>query len=246
MEYRSQKQVKKASDPRLNLEACIELEQEKVTRSRVLFHGIRFNLNKDILQRIEHAQQIGDTLTISSKLLADWRYYALIDTENRLQSGLTFCTYYRLGESNLALMRSIISLDGDIINQIRNDCLERPHFSRQIASAHYWLIQQLIEQLRLETLIKLNQLLTLLCWSLALLIAAAMVIPFMPIFLENPWMVLAAVIMTLLFQVGLQRLVGLFLPTIRRWVWRWILSGLLSHKPNSKRRAKGILAWLVS
>lgn len=245
--HRTQKQFQQASDrDDLNLEGCIQIEQERITRSRVLLDGIRFNLNKDILHRINQAQESGYRLDIAPKLLADWRYYALIDTENRWQSGLTFSTYYRVGESNLVLMRSMIGLDGEIIQQIRSDCLERPKFCRQIAAAHYWLIEQLLSQLPLGRLAKLNQLLKVICWLVALLMLVIMVIAFIPLFLENPWLVLIALAIAGLLQLGLQRLVWLFFPAIRRWVWRQILSGLLSPKPSSKKMAKGMLAWLGS
>ncbi|HBB30878.1 MAG TPA: hypothetical protein DDZ80_12950 [Cyanobacteria bacterium UBA8803] len=230
---------------RLNLDAYIKIEQERISRSRVLLHGIRFTLDKEILQRIKQAKQMGYRLDISRPLLTDLRYVSLIDSENRLQSGLAFCTYYCRGESEEALMRSVISLDGDIVNQIRSDCLERPNFCRELASAHYWLIEQLLTQLRLGALVRLNLLLSLLCWGLALLIVGAMVILALPDFLNNPWMFLVALVMVCLLEAGLQRLLRLFLPTIRRWVWRRLLLGLLSHKPRSKQITKRLLAWLV-
>jgi len=233
----------KASDRHgLNLEPYINVDKERISRTRVLFHSIRFNLNKDVLQRVQLAQETGLNLYISRELLADLRYYALVGGENRLQSGLTFYTYYLRGGSEEALMRSVISTDGDIIHQIKSDCLERPNFCRQIASAHYWLIDQLMSQLRLKALLRLNQL----SWGLSLLIVAATVIRYIQQFMEaNPLLLLAPVLMSWLLQVGLQRLLLLLLPTVRRWALRQLLSGLLSRKPLKKKMAKGIMGWLV-
>ncbi len=239
--YRQHSQ--KASDrDGLNLEPYIKVDKEKIARKRFLIHGIRFNLDKDILQKIQQAQHTGRHLHISRELLTDLRYYALLEEDNHLQSGLTFCTYYLRSGSEEALMRSVISADGDIFHQIKSDCLERPNFCRRIASAHYWLIEQLMSQLRLRTLLRLNQL----SWGLSLLIVAATVIPFLwPLMAANPWLLLAPVVMCWLLQVVLKRLLRLLSPTITRWALRRVLSGWLSRKPLEKNIAKGILAWLV-
>ncbi|MFB8790881.1 MAG: hypothetical protein U7123_19015 [Potamolinea sp.] len=239
----SQQQFPKKSDINsLNLEQYIKVEKEKIARNRVLFHSIRFNLDKDILKSIQSAQETGQKLEISRELLGDLRYYALIDGENRLQSGLTFYTYYVSDNFAEALIRTVISTDGDIFHQIKNDCLESPNFGLEIASAHYWLIDQLLGQLRLQALIKLN----FLSWSLSLLIVGASVIPNIQKFIDNPWLMLAPALMTWLLQVGLKRLLRLFLPIIGRVLMRRLLSGLLSRQPLEKKLAKGILAWFVA
>jgi hypothetical protein len=232
----------KASDHNgLNLEPYIKLDKERITRKRVVFHSIRFNLDKDIIQRIQEAQQTGRRLYISRKLLADLRYYALIDGENYLQSGLTFYTYYQRDGSEEALIRSVISTDGDIFHQIKSDCLEHPNFCRQLACAHYWLIEQLLNQLRLRLFLGSK----LLSWGLSLLITGAIVIPYIQHLEVNPWLLLVPLLMACLLQMGLQILLRLFSPILRRWALRQILSGLLSRKPLEKKIAKGILAWLV-
>ena len=233
----------KASDHNgLNLEPYIKLDKEKITRKRVMFHSIRFNLDKNILQSIQEAQETGRRLYISRKLLADLRYYALIDGENYLQSGLTFYTYYQRKGSEEALIRSVISTDGDIFHQIKSDCLEHPNFCRQLACAHYWLIAQLLNQLRLRVFLGSK----LLSWGLSLLITGAMVIPYIQQLIEiNPWLILVPVMIAWLLQMGLQILLRLLSPILRRWALRQILSGLLSRKPLEKKIAKGILGWLV-
>lgn len=241
--HRFQQQTPKG---RLNLEGCINLDQERISRSRALVHGIRFTLDNDSLQDIQTARKTGCRLYVPRDLLADLRYYTLIDWENRLQSGLTFCTYYRRGESEEALMRSVISLEGDILHQIRSDCLEHPNFCQALAAAHYWLIEQLMAQLSLGAFLPLNLLLNLLSWGLALLITAVIVILFIPAFLINPWLLIAPVLGVWLLQLALQGILRLFVPTFRPWLLRWMLSGLLSHKPGSTQIARRILAWFAS
>lgn len=224
----------------LNLEPYIQVDRQRIGRSREQFYGIRFTLNQDILTAIQQAQQTGRGLYVSRQLLADLRYYALLDGERRLQSGLTFCTYYLQGDVTEALMRSVISIDGDILYQIKRSCLEHPNFCSQIASAHHWIIAQLLGQLRFRVLLRLNQL----AWGLSVLIVAATVIPHIWQFLINPWMFLAPVVMAWLLQVGLRRLLRLILPTLSRWAWRRLLSSLLSRQRLERQIAKGILAWL--
>ena len=234
--------------PRQNLAiaACIQIEVEHISRSQFLFHGVRFTLDKETLRHIQQAQQMGDSLKLSRQLLTDLRYYALIDDENRWQSGLTFCTYYKRGSSQEALMRSVIGLDGDIIHQIQRNCLERPNFSHQISTAHYWLIEQVMRQLRFGKYVPLTGLINGLAWGLTLLISMLLVIPFIPVFLNNPWMLIAVLIMVGLFYMGFRRLFHLLRPTARRWIMRRIVAGFLSSKPRSKRLARRLLSGLFS
>ncbi|MEQ8463182.1 hypothetical protein [Coleofasciculus sp. E1-EBD-02] len=234
--------------PRQNLAiaSCIQVEVERISRSQVLFHGVRFTLDKEILHQIQQAQQMGDSLKLSRQLLTDLRYYALIDDENRWQSGLTFCTYYQRGNSQEALMRSVIGMDGDIMHQIQRNCLERPKFSHQISAAHYWLIEQIMGQLRLGTFLPLTRLINGLALGLALLIAMLLVIPFIPVFLKTPFMLIAALVMIGLFFFGFRHLLHLLRPTANQWIIRRILGGFLSSKPGSKRFAKRLLTRLFS
>ncbi|MFP4099691.1 hypothetical protein [Coleofasciculus sp.] len=234
--------------PRQNLAiaSCIQIEVERISRSQVLFHGVRFTLDKESLQHIQQAQQMGNSLKFSRQLLTDLRYYALIDDENRWQSGLTFCTYYQRGNSQEALMRSVIGMDGDIIHQIQRNCLERPKFSHQISAAHYWLIEQVMRQLRFGEYVPLTGLLNLLALGLALLIAMLLVIPFIPVFLNSPWMLIAVLIMVGLFYIGFRRLFYLLQPKARRWMMQRIVAGFLSSKPKSKRLARRLLSGLFS
>jgi hypothetical protein len=217
----------------LDLEPYIKFEKERISRRQVVFHSIRFNLDKDILLKIQEAKTRGLRLYISRQLLADLREYALIS------SGLTFSTYYLRGGAQEALMRSVIVADGDIFNQIRSDCLERPNFCNQVASAHYWIISQLLVQLRLGAFLKLK----LLTWLLTLLIVSLVLIPLIILLVRvNLWLLLPLLIGALIVAVVLQRLL---LPIVHNLLFRQMLSGLLSRQPFSKKLAKGVLARFV-
>jgi hypothetical protein len=139
-------------------------------------------------------------------------------------------------------MRSVISTDGEVLHQIKNNCLEYPDFCRQITLAHHWLIDQLLSQLHLRRLVNGNRLIRVLSW----LIVVAIALLWIPLLIQvNPWLLLALLVVALLLQRVLQNLMRLRLPSFRRWFGRQLLSGLLSHKPLEKKIAKGILARLV-
>lgn len=239
----SRKHSHKTWEPKgLNLEPYIQFEQERISRSRVVFHSIRFNLDQDVLQQIQSAKEVGYRLDFSPEFLADLRYYALIDSENHLRSELTFYTYFLQGGYPEALMRSVISSDGEVLHQLKSNCLDYPDFCRQIALAHYWLIEQLLSQLRLKGLVKGKRLVRVLSWLIVMAIALLWIPLLIPI---NPWLLLPLLFVALLLQWVLQNLLRQRLPSISRWIWRKLLSGLLSHKPFEKRIARGILARFV-
>jgi len=224
----------------LNLERYIKVNQEKI-RSRVLFHSISFHLESELLTKIQQAQQTGSHLEISRKLLADLRYWALIDGENCLQTGLTFYTYYWQDGSEEALMRSVIATDGDILHQIQSECLAQPQFCQQIASAHYWLIEQLLSQLGLEALVRLN----LLSWVLSLVTTAPIAITNLEKLVEGElWMWLLPIVMSWLLKLVWQVILSWLLPTLSRWFLRRLLSGLLSTNGIQHQMARSILRWL--
>jgi hypothetical protein len=136
-----------------------------------------FYLNEPILPALQVAESEGCLLKIPSTLLSNLRRHALFDDEGYPQSGLTFCTHYTddtptsnaqhatVSEFNSEhgvtiappvffpagklVLRTIVSLDGDVIHQVDDEHLRHPH-CLAIASAHHWLINQLMGRLRLS------------------------------------------------------------------------------------------------
>lgn len=240
--HRSQNQSRTSSTlSTLNLESYIRLETERMARSRVIVHGIRFNLDQNSLQTLLEAQQSHQRLTVSPQLLTNLRHYALLDPENHLQSGLTFATYYGQGGFPEALIRSVISADGSVLHQIKSDCLKQSDFYYQIASAHYWLIEQVLHQLRFRPSVRFRQLATVLSW----VIAGAITLLLVPLLIViNPWMVLViGLILWLLHRIFFNLLRHL-IPVCRRLVLHQLLSGWLSRKPLNPRIIR-MLTWLV-
>ena len=230
----------------INLDNKIQVEEVKNEQGLILFRFIRFNLDKTTVKAILGAKARGESLEISKSLLTQLRYFALSDGENRqganrFQSGLTFCTYYYKPEelqSENIVMRSVISLDGDIINQIQREALETPKKCLAIANSHYWLINQLLNQLRITSILWVNWV----SWGISLLLVAAMVIPYAGRLMQvNLLTLLIPLLMSWLFQQGIKRILRFTSASMGSWALRQLLLRFLSPKPLEKKIAKFLL-----
>lgn len=222
----------------LTLPSCIKVVKDKpgtnpsrqkgtLIPGQTNYYGVNFNLNDTYLQEIQQAIANGSRLAVDSATLLDLRYYILFGENSSLPSGLTFCSYYQTGNSNQALMRSYIALDGDSIHQIRHDCLEDKQFALAVTYAHHWLINQLMDQLRARTQFWLDYI----SWGVSLPIAMATVINYWQQLLEEPWKLVLPPLMAWLLQDGFKRLIRLILPRLKRWFWRLLLSGAIFRHP---------------
>ncbi|MDX2100750.1 MAG: hypothetical protein SFW36_23470 [Leptolyngbyaceae cyanobacterium bins.59] len=129
------------------------------------------HLNVSGLEQITVARQQRLVPQVSDPLLQQLRHYALFEESEirgqngklrkvvTMQSGLTFQTYW-YGPSSLPThlqtgnrrsgqraLKTIVSLDGDILNQIRREYVNHP-YGYDIAMAHYWLVGQLLQSIR--------------------------------------------------------------------------------------------------
>jgi hypothetical protein len=210
---------------------CIQIEQIRLTRQRIVPQSISFNLNQVNLEKIELAQASKQQLYLSSTLLADLRYYALLNQDNCCQLELTFRTYYQQQQEKIAVLESVISLDGKIIQQIRSDYLSNISLLKNLTNAHSWLIIEILKQLSLKSK----------NYSILISISLALVIT-----------LLSAYASLVLFSVSFSiQIVGLvtiftcikncsqywFLPYLRNLIICQLLFGFLSS--HSKRRNIG-------
>lgn len=235
-----------------DIKPYIKVEEVKDKRERVVFRFIRLNLTQQSLRTILQARSSGESLRIERHLLTQLRYCILSDGENkyremRLASGLTFCTYYESfsWQTDLSpdkiMMRSVISPDGDIIHQIRRDSLEIPERCLAIASAHHWILEQLLNQLGINLTVWLNWL----AGGLSLLIVSLIVIGYRQILSINPLTLLALLLMWWLLQKCCKILLKLLLPIFRRWAFRQLFLHLFSPNPKDKNISKTMLGRLV-
>ncbi|MGK7903631.1 MAG: hypothetical protein AB4352_19940 [Hormoscilla sp.] len=127
-----------------SLAQCIGIEEGELI----------FYLNQPVLQAIQVARYRGERLQIPWRLVASLQKLALFDDGNRIQSGLTFCTYLvnqqdgqQIGSrQGQFVLRTVLSADGDVINQVRRDYLQHP-YCLEIVATHHWLINQLLSTL---------------------------------------------------------------------------------------------------
>lgn len=176
-------------------------------------------LDEALLEQLHQVSSLGLRLKIPYSLAADLRRYTMFDQVGRIQSGLTFCTYYaswfNTGKSEVIsastsavrrsgkmVLRTVVSLDGDVINQVVQDCLQHPDCLK-ITAAHYWIMNQLLNGLRFN--LKMP----------ATLVAGASTIAVNLVFLRQ------------LLQMSVWGWVQLIGVPIASWLlWRWFLPNL--------------------
>lgn len=164
---KSQIRATTTADLNRAINCCIQIEKIRISHVTVP-HGVNFQLNADLLRQIGQSRDNKQQLLLPAAVLADLRYYALINVpleQLRLSSSwggmtnrfgrslLTFSTNYSFSNSQrtLTFFRSSINLEGKISQQIHQDLWQNPQLLAQISQAHYWLIGEILAQLPLES-----------------------------------------------------------------------------------------------
>ena len=216
----------------LNLDQWIQVHEDQDEKGRVISRFVYFRLNPVLIQQIIQAKEQEIALELSQGLRGKLRVYTLFDERQAIQSGATFCSHYESevrGKSGLKefnfLMRSVISLDGDILHQIRADCLEDKTFAQDLATAHYWLVEQVLTYLNYSVGFWLNGVSWLLS-GLSVFVTAWMNLQ--RIFPLNLWTLIAPILMAWLLQIGfkilLRPLIGRLLRSLLRHLWMRLFS----------------------
>lgn len=222
------------------LAQCIRIEEQQ----------LMFYLNEPMLQAIQGARSSRERLEIPWKLLAQMRKLVVFDGQllNRLQSGLTFCTYYvgsansqktgrsqRGGQGEIVL-RTILSPDGDIIHQVCRNYIQHPR-CLDVVVAHHWLINQLLGNLGGKT----GQVIQIVSWTASFVSVWVPSILSIISDLENTVRVvvsaLVGVVLVWPVQIGMKRLLRALSP----WLLRTTVSQMLS--PNPFFRNVGTFVW---
>lgn len=135
------------------LNSCIELKFIRISPKVTIPHQVCFRLDGKLLEQIAHNQAHQVKLAVSATNLANLRHYTLLNLpwsqpSTCAQSGLTFSTEYSLDNQQPSILfRSIISLEGKISQQIKQELAQNPSLLKQISQAHYWLIAEILAQL---------------------------------------------------------------------------------------------------
>ncbi|MEC4805852.1 MAG: hypothetical protein SAJ12_07150 [Jaaginema sp. PMC 1079.18] len=206
----------------LHSERWLQINQDKVTNKEIIVQGIEFHLNANQFAHLKAAKEQGTLLYFTPEVVREIRYYTLFNPV------LTFSTFYQ----KELVFRSTIALDGEVLNQVRSDCLERQEWAIAIASVHHWLIQEVIAQVPLQY----KRLGTRLAWFLAIVIVALSVIISLANFqVLNPLFWLLPLVAVWLLAEGIKRIIWLFLPLFRRWLLRQMLMGRWAKDSKSRR-----------
>ena len=186
----------------LDLSDLIQIESKNNTYSHSSGNGICFYLDKPSIAKIEKAKTSGSKLYLTPDQLADLHSYCGLNNNHNLQWGLTFSTYYQ-GE---AILCSLFFFHGEIINQIGQDYLEDGELLKTIITAHSWLIEQIIVQLKIAYRIDPDWL-NWLSWLISCCVVITTVLINLDKFLSlNILLIfLAPLLMCWLLQLGIKR-----------------------------------------
>ncbi len=221
-----------------NLDDCVQVVKEKDESGKLVIYGFDFYLNSQLIAIAKAVQQGNSTIKISNKLLNYFRYYALFGQGKSLDMGIIFCTFYQKNHVSQGVIRSFISLDGDIIQQVCDECLESPQLTLDIINIHYWLINCLIAELRL----KISNKFDVISWLLSLLTVGG----FGAVNLEQvqnlePITYIFPIMMSWLFKQGFQGVLRLTIPRLGHWFVRQMLFGFFSKTQKMREIALNIL-----
>ena len=211
------------------LDSCIYINQERISRRQFIPNGVCFYINQEDINQIEQAQAKQLKIQLSPHLLADFRYYILVERQNYLQSEITFSTYYQQDPQDIAKVQSTISLEGKVHQQICHDAWKNPQLLRGIVSAHYWLIGQMFNQLPLRG--KNYSKWLPLCISLILTLVLALLVFYL---LKANFIIKLLVILLLFFflKEWSRRFLIFYL---RRWILEQLLFGIFSYQSRNRK-----------
>ncbi|MDY6781689.1 MAG: hypothetical protein SW833_03900 [Cyanobacteriota bacterium] len=223
------------SDRNLDLGDYICIQKETITPQQAIVGGIEFQLTPELLERIQIAKSRRETLYFKSSFLTELRNYAMSG------DAIAFSTFYGESATEEAVMRSLISFEGEMNHQVCRYWLEDAALALQIISCHHWLISQILRGLSLGPVRSHNGI----AWGIVALIGAGILAFNWQNFLVaggTGWLVL------LVFLWLVQRAIAFILnrlsPGLRRWFLYQMLFGSFSGTENQRKKALAIVSKL--
>lgn len=195
---------------------------------------IVFSLNELTLQTLMEVQQRKESLKVPtrqlSRLLVPLRALLILDSpaSSRLQSGVTFKTYFVDSQTRKGrfVLRTVISLDGDIIHQVHRDLLTQPDCLK-LVEAHHWLMDELLKLLREKT----TRLIDGVAWGIS---ALTVWTPDSLLMIRNLMVLPLPTVEGILLGLVLPVVVGLILT----WALHWLIKPfLVRYSPQLRRWA---------
>ena len=226
----------------LFLSSCIKVESKRISRHASVPSQVCFELNSDIVARINKIQTEYGSLHLNPQQLTALRYYSLINSPLAKNDSLSlvFSSNYLFSTSKIktTVVRSTIDLSGNISQEIQQDLWQDFQLSSQVIQAHHWLIAEILKQLPLESKNRTS----LIFWALWLpsAIAFALIVWFLlPLF----FLFKAIIILTfsLLLKFLLKHLINY---RLKQWAIDRLTYGCLSNKTHKRQIGFKLLALL--
>lgn len=142
------------------LSSCIKVEEKRISRQATIPNRVYFELNQDLVNRIEEIKAEYGSLHLKPEQLTNLRYYSLINSPLANDSvvdsdrlSLVFSSNYLPTNSQIktTVIRSTIHLTGQISQEIQRDLWQDTSLSSQVIQAHHWLTAEILRQLPLES-----------------------------------------------------------------------------------------------
>jgi hypothetical protein len=220
-------------------DSYVEIIHKDIYDKQPIFPCICFHLDRARLVKLQKVQANNKLLKFSPSLISNFRYITLVDRQNHLHSGLTFCTYYQQDNYKKAVIRSVIFLDGKINQQICNDLLQSPELTKKLIYAHYSLSEQLLQKLFLTTKPSLN--LYLISWGFTLIIAVIFVLLNSQTIQIDIINLLIVILLFVLLSEAIRYLLKLILPWLKLWSLHQLLFGRFSDRAKNSHLVFKIL-----
>lgn len=219
------------------VEFLIKVQKEQVAPGISVPTQVNFYFTPSSLETVINQKKSFQRLKLSSELLADLRYYGLLQNRNSLDFGLVFTTYYMDKQQPIAVIKSIISLDGRISQQVCRSFFQDVYLIKDLAASHYWLIGQISDRLSIKHRNK-TSLLALALSLIILLIFAPLIVYFVGISL------LVQLVILIAFFLFLYWITKLILNRyFTDFILQQLLFGFLSKNTDRRRFAINLLSY---
>ena len=230
------------------LSSCIKVESQRISRQATIPRQVCFELNPDIIDKIEEIKAEYGNLYLKPEQLTDLRYYSLINspiinTQHIYsdRSSLIFSSNYLSNYSQVptTVVRSTIDLDGQISQEIQQDLWQNPQLSLKVIQAHHWLTAEILRQLPLENK-RQTSLIFWILWGIHAIAFSLAIFIFLPAFF---WLkIIVNIVVLYLLKVSLRHLIK---HKFRTLILSQLASGWLSNKTSKRQLGFKLLSLLA-
>ena len=211
----------------------ISLESEETEQGQHLIHGITFDLTQKSLPKLLEIMTIGRRLKFSRDFVLAWQQYALFQCNSGdLQRTWSFTLTYE----SQGILQTLVTRDGEVVNQICSDILPHPVLYQQLRQVHQWLMAQLLGKLGLRR--PRGKWVEMASWlgAIALVILIALIC--IKLILSYPFLILPLLLSIGLIKWALQKVLRRSIWFIQSFLVKQILWGRFAG--DRHRQQKGL------